>query len=466
MKDFRVSSLLILTAIVFALLAVVLFGRSTYNIEGAAIEMRVVPAIKGGTELSLPPLGTISAKTHRAPVKVSAKIEQVSIESLEKLADSSVSKKEIFSRSEKQAKEALKYFLVKTLLLAAAGGALSGLIIRPRSIYKVVAGGLCGILVVGAMAFATAATYDYREFRQPKYTGLLTAAPWLMNNIEEKLDTLDSFRREVKKLAANLHYFYTRVEKMDSGGLKKDELIKVLHVSDIHNNPVGLTLAKQVANDFKVDLIIDTGDITDYGTPMEGALLNNIRSLDLPYVYIPGNHDSPEIVALLDGIENVVVLEKGERFSFEELDILGYPDPSSIKQNIRKSQSNELANKSAAELLKIVSGEKEKPDIVAIHDPRNAKKILGLVDVVLSGHSHKARLEMINGSNLVNAGTTGAAGIRTFEVEEGLPYGLQLLYVKKDSQELVAVDSIAIKGVQQEFTLERFYFGNKSEIVN
>jgi len=466
LKDFRVTSLFILTAIIFALLAVVLFGRSTYDIEGATVEVSVAPALKGSTELILPPLGTISAKTHKAPVKARAKIEQVSIESVEKLANTSISKKEIFSRSEIQAKEALKYFLIKIFFLAIVGGALAGLIIRPRSIYRVVAGGLCGALIIGSMALATATTYNYREFRQPKYTGLLTAAPWLMNNIEEKLDTLDSFRQEVKKLAANLHYFYSRVEGMDSDGLKKDESIKVLHVSDIHNNPVGLELTKQIAEDFNVDLIIDTGDITDFGTPMEASLLNNIRGLETPYVYIPGNHDSPEIVSMLDGIENVDVLEKGEIFSFKELDILGYPDPSSITKDVRKSQSKNLADISATELQEIVGGSKNKPDIVATHEPRNAKKILGMVDVVLSGHSHRAKLDKVKGTNLINAGTTGAAGIRTFEVEEGLPYSLQLLYFKKDNQKLVAVDSITIKGVQQEFTLERSYFGNKPEATN
>ncbi len=466
MRDYRVTSLLILTATVFALLAVVLFGRTTYDIEGAAIELRVVPAFEGSTELTLPPLGTVSAKTHRSPVKASAKIERVSIESVESLADSSVSKKEIFSRSEKQAKEVLTYFLIKILTLAIAGGAVAGLIVGPRSVYKVMAGGLCGAIVVGSMTFATVATYDYREFRQPKYTGLLTAAPWLMNNIEEKLDTLDSFRQEVKKLAANLHYFYSRVENMDGDGLKRDESIKVLHVSDIHNNPVGLMLTKQIAKDFKVDLIIDTGDITDYGTPMEAGLLNNIRGLEVPYIYIPGNHDSPEIVTMLDGIENVDVLEKGEKISFKELDILGYPDPSSITKDARRSQSKELADKGAVELRRIVEGEKVKPDIVATHEPRNAKKILGIVDVVLSGHTHKASIQKIMGTTLVGAGTAGAAGIRTFEVEEGLPYSFQLLYFKKDDQKLIAVDSIAIKGVQQEFTLERSYFGNNNEKDN
>lgn len=454
MKALRAVIPLIIISTLFALVLVTLFGRSTYDIGGATVEITVAPAWNGKTELNLPPLGTISAKTHKLPVKVSAKMERVSLESLKNLADGTTTKSEIFARSEKQAQEALRMFLVKILVLSAVGGMIAGMTLSPRSWQKVVAGGLIALTSVSVLAAATVATYDYRAFRQPRYTGLLSAAPWLMNSIEEKLNDFNSFRKKVKKIASNLHYFYSKMENMEADHIG-DDTLRVLHVSDIHNNPAGLDLINQVSRDFRADLIIDTGDISDFGTPIEAGLVSKVKDIGIPYLFIPGNHDSPELVAELDALEKVTVLRKGEVYGFEGLSVLGFPDPTSAAAESQVSQTDKVADKYAEELRDIFIRQQQRPDIVAVHDIRNADRLKGRAALVLSGHTHRAGIETIKGTHVINAGTTGAAGLRTFEVEEGLPYTLQLLYIKKDTGELILADSITIKGIQQEFTLER-----------
>lgn len=440
---------------------VFIFGRGAYRIDGATVSLEAEPALSGGTEIRIPPIGTVSADTHMIPARVILTIEQISLDSLKKFADSSLTKKELFAEAERQATVAVKSFIAKLLLIAFVAGAATGVALPPRQWRRIVTAALVGLMTAAVLIAATIYTYDYRAFRQPRYTGMLTVAPWLMSSIEDKLNTLDAWRQEVKKLASNLHYFYARVEKMGRT-FNTDDTVRVLQVSDIHNNPVGLDLIKQVARDFRADFIIDNGDITDFGTPIEAGIAARVKELKIPYVFVPGNHDSPQLVTALEGLGNVRVLRSNAVETVKGITILGYPDPFSTTDTTQQSQSPEMAERYAAELAKIYRRLAAKPDVIAVHEPENASKIIGRASVILAGHTHQPLIDSRKGTILINAGTSGAAGLRTFEVEEGVPYNFKLLYFQKNPVKLIAVDSMTIKGVQREFVLERTFVGNES----
>src|SRR5699024_12605402 len=71
-------------------------------------------------------------------------------------------------------------------------------------------------------------------------------------------------------------------------GLDRDNVITVLHVSDIHDNPQAYDVIEQLHTQFAIDAVIDTGDIVSWGTPLENELLRRIGTLDIPYVYVRG----------------------------------------------------------------------------------------------------------------------------------------------------------------------------------
>lgn len=75
-----------------------------------------------------------------------------------------------------------------------------------------------------------------------------------------------------------------------TGGVSGESL--VLHVSDIHSNPLGLELAFRLAESFEVDAVLDTGDLTSFGLPIEASIIELIADLDIPYLWVPSNHDS------------------------------------------------------------------------------------------------------------------------------------------------------------------------------
>jgi hypothetical protein len=66
-------------------------------------------------------------------------------------------------------------------------------------------------------------------------------------------------------------------------------------------------------------------------------------------------------------------------------------------------------------------------------------------------------IEAIDGSVLIDAGTTGAGGLRGFEASES-PSSLQVLYFDAGTRQLLAVDTIVIYGFSQEFQISRRVF--------
>ncbi|RYD02021.1 hypothetical protein N752_26575 [Desulforamulus aquiferis] len=212
---------------------------------------------------------------------------------------------------------------------------------------------------------------------------------------------------------------------------------------------------------FSVDLIIDTGDISDFGTPLEGLLLESIRDLPVPYLFIAGNHDSPDIINKLKEFRgNVLVAENPVEIS--GLRIAGFHDPVSAS-NVITPAAPDMVSKHIAEIKEFIKAENEhKPiDIIAVHSPYVAQPLAGLAPVLVFGHNHQFGVSTANNSVLVNAGTTGASGLGTLQEIERRPYSVMLLHFYVDSEEtrLLAVDSIRVDSVTSEFSMQRHLFG-------
>src|SRR5690606_41939049 len=55
-----------------------------------------------------------------------------------------------------------------------------------------------------------------------------------------------------------------------------------IYVSDIHINPIAWNVIRSLKDQFAVDLIIDTGDISDHGTKAENKFVEEIGTLGVP----------------------------------------------------------------------------------------------------------------------------------------------------------------------------------------
>ncbi len=443
---------LILTAAAGAVLAAFSLSAGSYRVVGTTVEAAVFPAGRGITVLRLPPLGEIEAGTHRLPVGISVSLEKVSVSQAKRLADSGFSQESLLRRVENDLTVLIRRFIIRLLFLGAAGGLFAALILPGRNRKRALLAVAVGVVAVALPAVGVARDYQFEAWRQPRYSGMLTAAPWLIETVEEKLDNFDAFRDEMRRLANNVYTFYAKVDSWEAVDLGSGKL-RVLQVGDIHNNPVAFDIMREVVRDFQVDIVVDTGDLTDLGTPMESGLAEKIGALGVPYVFVPGNHDSPSVLEALRKNDNVVVAD-GRVVKVKGVRILGLVEPAAEVMSAEPTDEARMASlsRNSARRYRALSSE---PLLVAAHSIKRAEDLIGKAPVLLVGHTHAPSLTINNGTVIADVGTSGAAGIRNFEVDEDLPYSFKLLHFDRRSRQLKAVDSLAIAGASRDFFLER-----------
>jgi predicted phosphodiesterase len=242
----------------------------------------------------------------------------------------------------------------------------------------------------------------------------------------------------------------------------EDGMIRVLHVSDIHLNPQAFDLIGQITEQFGVEAVLDTGDLTDWGTGTEELIVDQIGELGVPYVYVRGNHDSLAIQRAVSAQPNAVVLD-GEAADVAGLRIWGLGDPRYTPDkedggdtDTERETIEEFAPQAADSLR---DAEPPPVDVAMIHDPRGAADMGGLVPLVLAGHTHEASSDRIGDEDdtlVLVQGSTGGAGLRGLQGDEPEPLVASVLYFDEDTRLLVAYDQVTVQGLGETgVTIER-----------
>jgi predicted phosphodiesterase len=230
--------------------------------------------------------------------------------------------------------------------------------------------------------------------------------------------------------------------------------VRILHVSDIHSNPLGLEIARDLARQFDVDAILDTGDLTSFGYPVEARMGDLIREIRRPYLYVPGNHDSDANRAALDAVPNVELLD-GDTTVVGGIEILGVGDPTFTATNeIDSDEAAEIRLGEAPAVAALVA--REQPDVLAVHDTRVAGDSYGTVPVIVAGHRHRSKVEERDGTLVLTVGSTGATGLGAFLVKEGQPYEARLLHFR--AGRLAAIDTFRLQGLSGSYDIQRRTF--------
>ncbi len=343
----------------------------------------------------------------------------------------------------------------------AAGCTLAGAALASGVVFRSRRRGLQGLAVAGAPLLVCAAvaglTFDPASLDEPRFTGLLSRAPYLAGEGRSVVDRLESYRSGVADMVRSVTTLYTAADEL--AVIDDAEVTTVLHVSDIHLNPQGYDLAQQLVEQFGVDVVVDTGDVTTWGTPAESATLNRIGRLGVPYVFVRGNHDSV-VTANAVAAQGATVLE-GEAATVEGLTFAGIGDarfsPDSGELDI--DAAREAAGESAAELAAVVGATNRSGkdvDVALIHDPSRLDPLLGEVPLVLAGHYHSRTVRLdASGTRVMVQGSTGGAGITAgaldrLEAGEPLPLQASLLYFGTTGEQagrLVAWDEVSVGGL-------------------
>jgi predicted phosphodiesterase len=435
-----------------AWLAFLILGRADYALGPFDVEYYARPGLPG-TEIALPPLGRLLVDSHTSPVRFTATLQAVDPDGVtEALRRDGV--RGLVATVERTALEALRVHVWRLVAIGLVGSAVAALLVfrhRWQAALAAATGGMVLLVAAGGLAWAT---YRPSAFLEPTFTGSLRLAPGLVGPIRQATDRIEDFRAELSRITRSALGAYANViaERRSTEGA-----IAILHVSDIHASPIGMDFAQRLATSFQVDAIIDTGDITSFGTPLEQAILSRIRGFDVPYVFVRGNHDPPAIGGLISGVGDAEVLED-DVVEVAGLTIYGAPHPlfTADPEATRDHGQIEAAVAEAGDrLAERLSSLPDPPDILAVHDGRMAQASAGLVPIVLSGHFHEFSEFEDRDTLFLRTGTTGGGGLDTFTADQSIPLAARILYFDGLPAELVAHDRIELDPRTGDLTLDR-----------
>jgi predicted phosphodiesterase len=431
----------ILVGIAGAALALQAFAKTTVDAGPFQIQLEADFG-RSVTDISLPPLGRLRADTHGAPLHLRASLREVDVEALQEGLRRGVDS--VAAEVERNTFDATGRFAGWVILVGVAGAAALGLFAFRNQWLAVLRATVAGMLAVFLSVGFTAIGFNASAFQAPSYTGSLRLVPQLFGPVQGAIERVGYFRDELRRVVAGAARAYAAVE---SNPLGRGDEARVLHISDIHLSTLGYGFAQELARSFDVDFVIDTGDTTSFGAPNEDFILSEIPDFGLPYVWARGNHDSGDFQNALAGLENTVVLD-GRTAEVDGFTIygLGHPYFNEARGTPVGDQDVVALVESAAERVAAdVGALVEPPDIVLVHDDRMAAGVAGMVPLVLSGHFHDNRDEVVDGTLFLRVGTTGGAGPTGFTAEGDIPFSAEVLYFRADEDggmRLVAWDVV------------------------
>jgi predicted phosphodiesterase/hypothetical membrane protein len=261
-------------------------------------------------------------------------------------------------------------------------------------------------------ATAVAMQRTYRVDREPTFatTGVLTAVQsnlGIFGDVEERSAQVAPYLRNLIVLSEALQEKYTETS------LDREVALRVLLVSDIHASNL-YPLMRSIVEEEDIDLVIDAGDIVNFGSAAEldaSDIREGIASLEVPYVFVRGNHDARSeldygVVDAIASVPNAFVLQPSpDRFTELEiggLRIAGFNDPRWFGDTGSGSAQKQQP---ARERFVAAFEGRDPVDLLVSHEPWAVLDVPD-VGVAVHGHMHSQALE----GNRIQAGTFTGGG--------------------------------------------------------
>lgn len=442
-----------LAMLLAAVVGVVAFSAAAHGgmrLGPARISASLSPSLSPRTVVELPPFGTVEARTHHAPLNLVVRLTDLDLIATSRMVQSGeLSWAKVLEAPVAQPLNVsgLSAMLTRIigggLLAAAVAALLVALSLRRRALVVVVAV-IVAVAIPTAVGFVVYRSWDASAFRAPTLRGNLTYAPQVLEAFSTRVSNIRRLQSEAEKVAFNLSSYYADRRDLQSAGAFPNTM-RVLHITDLHLDPVGAQLARSLAQSYRVSLVIDTGDLPILGAPIESTTYASLVDTSVPQVYVPGNHDSPESMAVLRKV-GVDVVTSGT-VTVDGLRIFGVADPIARDFGVEpdRARMKAEAQRALQGLRAALRSGEPTPDLVALHNPLMQRPFVGLVPLVLSGHSHAPSYRVTRGTALLNSGTIGGIGYEPGTVRRPLPYSASVLYYSASlPRRLLAIDRISV----------------------
>lgn len=444
-------SAVVLVALISAGVALSAWGDSRHGIGPLQARIGVVPAWSGGVTVGVPPLGRLELPTHLGPLQVRASVTGIDPGRARSLLTASDPGGSVTAQVTADSQTALAVSAARGVLVALLASGITCAVVfrRRRAVLGGTAAVTAALVVSGGLA---GATLRPQALTEPRFEGLLAQAPALIGRVQD----FDAYSQRVAQLTSNVARVYGSLATLPVSPVQGTT--QVLWVSDIHLNPASFVLMRQLAEQFEVEAIVDTGDLTDLGSAAENRLVEAVGSFDVPYLWVRGNHDSLGTQAFVGRQPGVRVLDDGEVVEVAGVRFAGIGDPlyTPNKQVKTDREANKELLLAAGEALReAIEAQDDPVDVALVHEPTMAEPLFGAVPLILDGHVHERRNRTADGTLELTQGSSGGAGLRTLDQQEALPLQMSVLNFDDDGV-LLAVDDITIGGLgERSVTVER-----------
>ena len=494
----RVAVAVALVGVGGVVIGVMLFGHADLNVGPFRAEMSISPSFRGGTEVDIPPLGSLHLDSHDGPIHLKVNLAALDQSRTEALIDDPAALSSAGQNAVEQVRNGVIRLGVRILGIAVLSALILAALIF-RNARRVAAAGVTALAVTGAALGLAAGTLRPDSIAEPRYEGLLVNAPAVVGDARRIADNYGRYADQLQQIVSNVSRLYTTVSSLPVYE-PEGNTTRILHVSDLHLNPSSWGLIRTVVQTFEIDAVVDTGDIVDWGSGAETGYTSSIRSVGVPYIYIRGNHDSAAIQAAVARQPNAIVLDN-RITTVDGLTIAGIGDPEFTPD---KSETPAAANaddpdasplvRSGLRLAGTIRAAGKPVDVALVHEPGMAQPLSGVVPLVLAGHVHERRVSTLpapvpepaaSGSpgstpavpapsatdgteapmatRLMVEGSTGGAGLRGLEKEKPTPLSLSVLYFD-EKHELKAYDDIQLGGTgESNIEMQRKVIGAEPE---
>src|SRR4051812_24911318 len=307
-----------------AVIGTMLFAHATIAVGPFRAEMSISPSIQGGTEVDIPPLGSLHLDSHDGPLHLKVNLGSLDQIRTEALIDDPAAISSAGENAVTDVRSGVVRLGIRTLGIAV----LSALILSAlvfRNVRRVAAAGLTALAVTLGSAGLAVVTLRPGSIAEPRYEGLLVNAPAVVGDARRIADNYGRYSDQLQQIVSNVSRLYTTVSALpvyEPAG----NTTRILHVSDLHLNPSSWGLIRTVVQTFDIDAVIDTGDMVDWSSAAETSYVSSIPSVGVPYIYVRGNHDSTAIQTAVGRQRNAVVLDN-KITTVDGLTIAGIGDP-------------------------------------------------------------------------------------------------------------------------------------------
>jgi predicted MPP superfamily phosphohydrolase/hypothetical membrane protein len=376
------------------LVAATTFGDVVVSFSGLAPGIHAVPQVKASITDILSRPGVSLATLRPGPAELSEAITRAGVEVVGRFA--------------------LGALLVA---LVVVGGWVA---VRRRSPPRVLVASATLAWLAATLVTTGAIWSTYQPGRQGAFTatevlGTLQRNQGLFGDVETRAAQVTPYLRNLLALSTALQ------QKYAAGSLESDPALRVLFVSDIHGGNQ-YALMKTIVQEESIDLVVDSGDLLNFGTVEEGevaGMFSGIESLGVPYLFVRGNHDATSatdtaVLERMAKVPNVILLQPPDgtyrEVSAGGITIAGFNDPRWFGDSGTGTPAKQVP---AREAFAAAFANRAEPDIIVSHEPWAVQGLSA--GVLLNGHMHSQDLE----GNRIQTGTFTGGGPFTHFVGDG-----------------------------------------------